>query len=226
MVWGEDMVLKNDYLVDGSYAIALTTAECSCLRLESLMGLLPFYPAEAATVKRCTNKLTLIRGIRKIAHEVKERQRGLMSRNDYVKSLIAKFEASRTPSSGTALSQAAGVGDGEAGVQRRLSELTPYNEGDNKKLDRALRGLGGSSYGASGTNSGFPAHAGVIGIEGMMLGGVTAQSNGRGGGGASIGAVSELTRTVAILGRRTDVRFNELGDQNQAAINEMRHITR
>ena len=214
MVWGEDMVLKNDYLVDGSYAIALTTAECSCLRLESLMGLLPYYPVEAATVKRCTNKLTLIRGIRKIAHEVKSRQRGLMSRNDYVKSLIAKFEASRTPSSGTALGEDAGLGDGGTGAQRRLSELTPYNEGDNKTLDRALRGLGGSSY------------AGVMGIEGMMLGGVTAQSNGRGGGGASTGAVSELTRTVAILGRRSDVRFNELGDQNQAAINEMRHITR
>ena len=208
MVWGDDMVLKNEYLIDGSYSLALTMVECSCLTLESLMSLLSSHPAEAAMVKRHANKLTLIRGIKKIALEVRARNRGIMSKNEYARSLISKFE------------KKAITGGGQI-------EFMPYSQGDNVELDSALRGLGGSVYGAAGKHAisvggGFNGnHAG-----GAFIGRSHEHGGGSSGSGVHGATTVELAGQLSALSRGSEERIATLGDQNQAAINEIRHVTR
>jgi hypothetical protein len=199
MVWGDDMVLKNEYLIDGSYSIALTMVECSCLALESLMDLLSFHPAEAAMVKRYANKLTLIRGIRKIAVEVRARHRGIMSKNEYARSLISKFEKKEI------------TGSGRVGFM-------PYSQGDNVELDSALHGLSGSAYGAAGKQISSVGSA----FSGAFIGGC----HEHGGGGGQRATLVELAGQLSALSRESEERIAILGDQNQAAINEIRHVTR
>jgi hypothetical protein len=211
MVWGEDIIIRNEFLVDGAHAIALTLAEVHALGLRSLLAALERHPQEQSRHRKAAAKFMLIRGIRKIAAEVAARRRGQFSKNDYVKTLLYKFEE-------------------DEGAAEGVEE---YEHGDNEALDQALRGLrGGNTKGAPG---GAPSHSsggggGVDGVGGCGGGGGSGGGDGGRGGGGGGGIGEEEFRTLmdkmSEVGRAMERRFEALADQNQAAVAEARHMAK
>jgi len=135
MVWGDDIIIRNEFLVESANAIALTVAEVDkpfpCfyfvvwevqqwltqssqhqsrpaawlppqkqvhgLSLASIWAALGRNPHEASKFRLAAAKLALIRGIKKIAGECRARERGQLTRNAYVKTLLAKFQEEEGP---------------------------------------------------------------------------------------------------------------------------------
>ena len=67
------------------------------LSLAAVQRAVARHPQEASAYRKNCAKYALLRGIRKIASEVRARQRGQLTRNAYVRTLLSRFEEAEAP---------------------------------------------------------------------------------------------------------------------------------